>query len=82
VQKSRPVDAADIFGGSQSTVIDFNEIATAPASEADQKAFNQPLMKKRKITIISDAEKVRFLTMKIKNRLGPSNVIPTGHQDR
>ena len=58
VPRPTQTNAADIFGGSQSTVIDFNEVAAASVAETDQKASDQPLMKKRKITIISAAEKV------------------------
>lgn len=53
--------------GSTDRVIDFNELGSSVAATADphRKEPLQPLLKKRKITIVSDAEKAKYERRKL-----------------
>merc|ERR1712071_742966 len=64
----------DIFGGSQSTVIDLNDVAATPDLARDRKdtVLGQPLVKKRKITIMGDAEKAKYDRRKLAESLAAS----------
>ena len=72
--KTSTQSTGDIFGGSQSTVIDLNDVAATPDLARDRKdtVLGQPLVKKRKITIISDAEKAKYDRRKLAESLAAS----------